>query len=72
MFLHLLVLLIITHFLVLVLGLKDNGFFVADASEFEYIGYENLGNLTKMIPGLTDVNIIIFNTLKLISKYLVD
>jgi hypothetical protein len=28
---------------------------VADATEFEYIGYENLGNLTKMIPGMTDV-----------------
>jgi hypothetical protein len=40
---------------VLILGIKDNGFFVADATEFEYIGYENLGNLTKMIPGLTDV-----------------
>jgi phage terminase large subunit-like protein len=38
-----------------ILGIKDNGYFIADAIENEYIGYENMGNLTAMIPGLTDV-----------------
>ncbi|CAB3367351.1 Hypothetical predicted protein [Cloeon dipterum] len=56
-------------------GVRDNGYFVGDAVEYEYIGIDRMGNLTAMIPGMVDFSGVAFlkgasyENMKLHSKF---